>query len=359
MRLNQGTFMAEDRHFNTESDKNRDPISGEPGSHPVGTGIGAALGGAGVGAAAGMVAGPAGALVGAVAGAVAGGYGGKAAAEAINPTAEEAWWRENYDKTSYYEAGRPFDDYAPAYRLGVTGRVGYSGSFDDYEGQLADGWDAKRGSSTLSWPQARSATRDAWDRVDSRISASPENYRADAAMAGVESVGTVDAVDALGSAGDDMDSMDSMDNDDVIDTLNDLLESCRDGEFGYRECAEHIKAPNLKDVLQRHEKSCRDAGAELQALIVQLGGEADEGGSMTGALHRGWVSVRGTLMGNSDQAMMDECERGEDSALASYRKALKQPLPASVRALVQRQSDGAQRNHDEIKALRDSLKASS
>ena len=327
--------MAEDQLANTNTDKNQDPISGESGSHPVGTGIGAALGGAGAGAAAGMVAGPAGAVVGAMAGAIAGGYGGKAAAEAINPTAEEAYWRENFDKASYYEAGRPFDDYAPAYRLGVSGRVGYSGSFEEYEDQLGDGWNSKRGSSTLSWPQARVATRAGWDRVDSRINDSPDNYR----------------VDAL--------SGDEMNSDELVDTLNDLLESIRDGEFGYRECAGHIKAQSLKAVLHRHEQACRDAGVELQALIVQLGGNADEGGSLMGAMHRGWVSVRATLAGNNDQAMLDECERGEDSALASYRKALKQQLPASVRALVQRQSNGAQGNHDEIKALRDSLKATS
>lgn len=355
MRRNQGNFMAEDRSIgadkisDNQQDPNRDPISGEPGSHPIGTGLGAAVGGAGVGAAAGMVAGPAGALIGAVAGAVAGGYGGKAAAEAVNPTAEEAYWRDNYDQESYYEAGRPFDDYAPAYRLGVTSRTGYSGSFDEHESRLADGWDAQRAGSTLAWPQARAATRAAWDRVDGRISSSPENYTKDSAMMGVDTVDNGDALAATGS---------EMDNDDVLDTLNDLLESCRDGEFGYRECAEHVKAQNLKAVLHRHEQACKDAGMELQALIAQLGGKADEGGSMMGAMHRGWVSVRATLAGNNDQAMMDECERGEDSALASYRKALKKDLPASVRSVVQRQSDGAQRNHDQIKALRDSLKAS-
>lgn len=109
-------------------------------------------------------------------------------------------------------------------------------------------------------------------------------------------------------------------------------------------------------MLHRHEQACLEAGVELQGLSAQLGGNADEGGSLMGAMHRGCSSVRATLAGNIGQAMVDECERGEDSALASYRKALKQQLPASVRALAQRQSDGAQRNHDEIKALRDSLK---
>jgi len=146
------------------------------------------------------------------------------------------------------------------------------------------------------------------------------------------------------------------DSDDVISTLNDLLESCRDGEYGFNTSAEHTTTADLKTLLTRHAQECRNAGQELQALIRQLGGEADDGGSMTGALHRGWVSVRGALSGHSDQAMLDECERGEDSAVASYRKALNQDLPAAIRSVVEKQAQGTQKNHDEIKALRDSYK---
>jgi hypothetical protein len=36
--------------------------------------------------------------------------------------------------------------------------------------------------------------------------------------------------------------------------------------------------------------------------------------------------------------------------------ALRQPLPESVRMLVERQCDGVQRNHDQVRALRDSMK---
>ena len=148
-------------------------------------------------------------------------------------------------------------------------------------------------------------------------------------------------------------------NDDVIDTLNDLLETCRDGEYGFNTSAEHAKSAEIKTMLMRHSGECRDAGLELQRLIRELGGEADDGGSVSGALHRGWVAVRGVLSGYSDQSMLDECERGEDYAVASYRKALKQNLPAAVRTVVERQAQGAQRNHDQVKAIRDSLKASS
>ncbi|WP_457280710.1 ferritin-like domain-containing protein [Polaromonas sp. P5_D5] len=151
---------------------------------------------------------------------------------------------------------------------------------------------------------------------------------------------------------------DAVDDDDaIIESLNDLLESCRDGEYGFRECAGHTKAQDIKTLLLRHADECRAAGLELQTLIRQLGGKPDEGGSVSGALHRGWVSVRATLSALSDQAMLNECERGEDAAVARYRKALKRNFPAGIRAVVERQAQGAQRNHDQVKALRDALKA--
>ena len=71
----------------TDIDANRDPMTGAPGSHPVGTAAGAVAGGLAAGAAAGTVAGPVGTGVGAAVGAVVGGLAGKAIAEQIDPTA--------------------------------------------------------------------------------------------------------------------------------------------------------------------------------------------------------------------------------------------------------------------------------
>src|SRR3954469_20482519 len=87
--FNRKEFAMADRD-RTSKDMNPDPITGAPGSHPVGTGVGAAGGGA-AGAAIGSMAGPIGTAVGAVVGAVAGGLAGKGAAEAIDPTAEDAY----------------------------------------------------------------------------------------------------------------------------------------------------------------------------------------------------------------------------------------------------------------------------
>ena len=146
-------------------------------------------------------------------------------------------------------------------------------------------------------------------------------------------------------------------NEDAVDTLNDLLEICRDGEYGFTECAAHTKASDLKLVLGQRAQDCKAASADLMALIRQMGGKCDEGGTAMGAIHRGWVAAKGTITGYSDLDMLNECERAEDVALAHYRKALNQNLPEAAHALVKQQAGGAQRNHDQIKALRDALKA--
>ena len=149
-------------------DANRDPITGAPGSHPVGTGVGAAVGGIAAGAAAGtLAAGPVGTLVGAAAGAIAGGLAGKAVAEKIDPTREDAYWRDNHSRESYYQKGMTYDDYQPAYRLGWESRGRYAGKrFDEVEKDLARDWDTNRGKSKLSWDHGKHAARAAWDRVE-------------------------------------------------------------------------------------------------------------------------------------------------------------------------------------------------
>ena len=146
--------------------KNRDPVTGAPGSHPVGTGVGAIAGGVAAGAAAGTVAGPVGTAIGAAVGAIAGGLAGKGIAEMIDPTAEDAYWRDAYLGESYYRTGWTYDDYAPAYRLGYEGRGRYGSTFDAAEAEMARDWERTKGTSRLAWNDAKQATRAAWDRIE-------------------------------------------------------------------------------------------------------------------------------------------------------------------------------------------------
>jgi len=155
-----------------KQDLNADPITGEPGSHPIGTGIGAA-GGAATGAVVGSVGGPVGTLVGGAVGAVVGGLAGKAVGEAIDPTIEDAYWRENYLNQPYYRDANTkypnldYDrDYRDAYRVGYEKRDGYDPdvAFEEVEPDLRINWEQAKAESRLSWDEARHASRDAWDR---------------------------------------------------------------------------------------------------------------------------------------------------------------------------------------------------
>jgi hypothetical protein len=151
------------------TDANRDPLTGAPGAHPVGSGIGAAGGGA-AGAAIGAAAGgPVGAAVGLVAGGIVGGLAGKGAAEAVNPTAEDAWWRDNYASQPWVERTYTYDDYGPAFRTGYEGyaRYGAAGkTYDEAEPHMRRDWEQFKGKSRLEWEKAKLASRAAWHRVE-------------------------------------------------------------------------------------------------------------------------------------------------------------------------------------------------
>jgi len=148
-----------------------------------------------------------------------------------------------------------------------------------------------------------------------------------------------------------------MSNDDIIDTLNDLIETSKDGEYGFRTSAEYLQDATLKQSFMARAEECRQAAAELQQLVLRFGGKAEDSGTAAGAMHRGWVAVKGTLSGYSDKAILEETERGEDTAMSSYRKALEKALPPDVRSVVERQFEGVKRNHLQVRTLRDQARA--
>lgn len=144
-----------------------------------------------------------------------------------------------------------------------------------------------------------------------------------------------------------------MARDDTLDTLNNLIETAKDGEYGFRTSAEYLRSPEIKQSFMQRAEECRSAAAELQSLVRSLGGDAETSGSASGAVHRGWVAVKGTLSGYSDKAILEETERGEDIALSAYRSALEEDLPPEVRSVVERQYEGVKRNHAQVRTLRD------
>lgn len=143
----------------------------------------------------------------------------------------------------------------------------------------------------------------------------------------------------------------------VVSTLNDLIETCKDGQQGYETAAEHATNPQLKATLNEGARRCAESARELQTEVRNLGEDPDKSGSAAGAVHRGWVNIKSAITGKDDKAILEEVERGEDAAVKSYRKALEADLPANIRSVVQRQYQGAEQNHAQARQLRDQYRA--
>lgn len=146
----------------------------------------------------------------------------------------------------------------------------------------------------------------------------------------------------------------TIENDDVISLLNGLIQTCEDGSEGFKTAAENISDGNLKTLFFELNQQRAQFSAELQALVRSLGGDPEHSGSFSGALHRGWMDLKTAITGNDEQAILNECERGEDSAKSNYKDALGNNLPGHIQDVVQEQYTAVRAAHDRIKALRDS-----
>lgn len=151
-------------------------------------------------------------------------------------------------------------------------------------------------------------------------------------------------------------------NKEAISVLNDLIETCKDGQEGFKTCAEDIKNSELKNLFIQRSADCATAAAELQATVRSLGGDPETSTSVGGDLHRRWVDVKSMFTGKDEEAVLNEAERGEDHAKKAYKKALEkinEDNLVSIRDTVERQYHGVQRNHDQVKALRNQARARS
>jgi len=148
-----------------------------------------------------------------------------------------------------------------------------------------------------------------------------------------------------------------MANEDVISTLNGLIETCKDGQDGFKTAAEGVERSDLKSTFYELAQQRSQFAGELQTLVRELGGDPEDTGSTSAALHRGWINIKSIVTGKDDGAILDECERGEDIAKAAYEKASQTELPANVKSTVQTQSTQVKAAHDRVRDLRNAANA--
>ena len=142
------------------------------------------------------------------------------------------------------------------------------------------------------------------------------------------------------------------DNDKAISCLNNLIETCKDGQEGFKTAAEGVTRPDLKTLFLTYSQQRAQFAGELQNEVLRLGGDPEKTGSVAATLHRGWIDIKSAVTGKDDNAIIAECERGEDSAVKNYEEATRdENLPASLRELVGRQYASVKEAHDRIRSL--------
>jgi uncharacterized protein (TIGR02284 family) len=141
--------------------------------------------------------------------------------------------------------------------------------------------------------------------------------------------------------------------------IDDLIETLKDGQEGFKQAAEGVKDPQLKSLFEEYSRQRGRFAMELRSHTKRADEQQSEmSGSAAGALHRGWINLKSALTRGDDHAILAECERGEDSAVEEFRKALDSDLSAPVRDIVSRQYAEIKAAHDRIKHLRDAAKQS-
>lgn len=143
----------------------------------------------------------------------------------------------------------------------------------------------------------------------------------------------------------------TLSNDEVVSVLNDLIETCEDGIHGFMTAADSVNNPSAKALFASRLPRIEQGERELKAEVRRLGGEPDRSGTVAGALHRGWINLKSAITGKNEEAIVMECERGEEHATHVYEDALQKDLPAETRAIIERQYRGLVENLERVRAL--------
>lgn len=139
--------------------------------------------------------------------------------------------------------------------------------------------------------------------------------------------------------------------DDPSSTLNQLIQTCKDGEKGFHTAAEAVSDPNLRHLFESYSQQRSEFAAELELEVQRLGKDPAEEGHMSAAVHRGWMDLKAAATGQDEGVIIAECERGEDVAVKAYRQALSVSLPPDLKAVIERQLIKIEEAHDQVRSL--------
>jgi uncharacterized protein (TIGR02284 family) len=148
-------------------------------------------------------------------------------------------------------------------------------------------------------------------------------------------------------------------NDEVIGWLNDLIETCKDAEKGFRAAAERVGEvgePVLRTALNLYAQQRAGYAAELQNEVLRIGGQPTESSHVSAGFRRGWADLKSAVLSRDESDVLADCESGEKAAMENYQHALKKNLPSDLLGIVQDQYAGIRQAHARIRSLQGAYK---
>lgn len=143
----------------------------------------------------------------------------------------------------------------------------------------------------------------------------------------------------------------SLPDESVITILRELMEISKDGEQGYKDAADDINDKDMSIVLFEFSVQRGEFVNRLRETIRKLGGATEFTGSVLGIIHRRWMDVKFAVAGSDPASVLNECLRGDRSALNKYEIQLGRALPENIRAVVLNQFEIVKYNYDAITKL--------
>ena len=134
-------------------------------------------------------------------------------------------------------------------------------------------------------------------------------------------------------------------------TLNELIETCKDGEQGFQSAAQLVDDLNLRRLFESYAQQRAEFAAELQIEVRRLAADPVEGEQSAETLHRGWVGSKAEISGRDEGAIILECERSDDKVVRQYQEALEAGLPSHLHMIVERQFLEIRQAHDQVRSL--------
>lgn len=140
-------------------------------------------------------------------------------------------------------------------------------------------------------------------------------------------------------------------NSEIIQALNGLIETCLDGQEGFQTAAAGVSDSTIRRILLEYSEVRARFGGELQAHVLQLGGDPETTGSSAAAYRRGWANLKDIVTGKNEGTVLEACVLEEEAAVNAYHAALAGELPVPVLECVRGQCEQIRDALDRIREL--------